>query len=66
MNKYVSSILIVIAFALIVYNATLLDFNNLFEGDSIIALIGMVASLCAIVLLAIFMVSKKIQEKVEE
>ena len=66
MNKIVSALLILIAVALIAYNATLLDFDNLFKGDSIIALIGIVAALCAIVLLLVFLLSKKIQKKIEE
>lgn len=66
MNKIVSSILILIALALIIYNATLLNFDNLLQGDSIIALIGIVASLCAVVLLVIFMSSKKIQKKIND
>ena len=66
MNKIVTIILIIIAFALIIYNATLLNFENLLQGDSIIALIGIVASLCAIILLVIFMMSKKIQKKIED
>lgn len=51
---------------LIVYNVTLVDFENPFQGDSTIALIGIVASLCAIVLLLIFMASKKIDKKLKE
>tara|TARA_R110000868_G_scaffold82956_7_gene234067 strand:+ start:51930 stop:52133 length:204 start_codon:yes stop_codon:yes gene_type:complete len=66
MNRVVSIVFIVIAIALIIYNSTLLNFNNLLEGDSVIALIGIVASLCAIVLLIIFMMSKKIQKKIED
>tara|TARA_R110002051_G_scaffold301461_2_gene369334 strand:- start:4887 stop:5090 length:204 start_codon:yes stop_codon:yes gene_type:complete len=66
MNKAISIVLIIIAIALIIYNITLLNFNNLLEGDSVIALIGIVASLCAIVLLVIFMMSKKIQKKIED
>jgi len=66
MNKYISIFLILIAVSLIVYNTTLLNFDNVFQGDSIIALIGIVASLCAIVLLVIYMVSKKIQSKIKE
>ena len=65
MTKIVSIVLIVIAVALIVYNATDIDFNNPLQGDSVIALIGIVAALCAIVLIVIFMMSKKIQQKVE-
>lgn len=66
MNKYISVLLIIVAVALIVYNITLVNFDNLFEGDSIIALIGIVASLCAIVLLLIYMMSKKIQKKIKD
>ncbi|WP_158975228.1 hypothetical protein [Cellulophaga sp. L1A9] len=65
MTKIVNIVLIVIAVALIIYNATVIDFNNPMQGDSVIALIGIVAALCAIVLIVIFMMSKKIQKKVE-
>jgi ABC-type transport system involved in multi-copper enzyme maturation permease subunit len=66
MNKYISIFLILIAVSLIVYNTTLLNFDNVLQGDSIIALIGIVASLCAIVILVIYMMSKKIQRKIKE
>ncbi len=66
MNRILSIILITLAIALIAYNVTLINFENPLEGDSIIAIIGIVASLCAIVLLLIFIASKKIQEKVDE
>jgi uncharacterized membrane protein (DUF485 family) len=64
MNKSIIIILIILAILLIAYNATLLDFENLFSGDSTIALIGIMAALCAIVLLLIFITSKKIEKKV--
>ena len=66
MNRILSIILITLAIALIAYNVTLINFENPLEGDSIIAIIGIVASLCAIVLLLIFIASKKIQNKVDE
>ena len=66
MSKTLSVVFIVFALALIAYNATLVDFNNPLEGNSVIALIGILASLCAIILLLIFMTSKKIQKKVNE
>jgi uncharacterized membrane protein len=66
MNKTFSIILIILALGLIGYNVTLVDFENPFEGDSTVALIGIVASLCAIVLLLIFMTSKKIQKKLNK
>lgn len=52
-----------LAVLLIAINAWMLDFNNLFQGDSMVGLIGIVASLCAIVIMLIFLVSKKIQDK---
>lgn len=66
MSKTLTFILIFIALGLIAYNVTLLDFNALFNGDSLIAAIGIVASLCAILLLLIFMTAKKIEEKVKK
>jgi len=56
-------ILIAMALALIVFNITLLDFNNLFGGDSLVALIGIISSLCAVCILIIFKISKNIEEK---
>ncbi|TDQ32628.1 hypothetical protein [Zeaxanthinibacter enoshimensis] len=66
MNKYLSIILVVLALALIAYNVTVIDFNDPLQGDSTIAIIGIVAALCAIVLILIFNTSKKIQKKIEE
>ena len=66
MNKTFAVLLIVLALALIAFNATLVDFEQPFQGDSTIALIGIVASLCAIVLMLIFMTSKKIDKKLKD
>lgn len=66
MSKTFIIILIVLGIALIGYNVTLVDFDNPIEGNSVIALIGILAALCAIVLLLIFLTSKKIQKKIEE
>jgi len=66
MNKTLTFILIILGVALIAYNVTLVNFENPLEGNSIIAIIGIVASLCAIVLLLIYMTSKKIQKKLNE
>lgn len=59
-------ILIAIATGLIIYNFTFLDFNNLFEGDSRTALIGILTSLIVVVLLAILLMSRAIAQKVDE
>ncbi|HRB72101.1 hypothetical protein [Flavobacterium sp. WV_118_3] len=61
--KIFSYILIAAALGLILFNLTLLDFSNLFEGNSLVALIGIVASLCAVCILLIFKMSKAIEEK---
>ncbi|MGB6152377.1 MAG: hypothetical protein WBG48_10320 [Pricia sp.] len=65
MNKTLTIILIVLALALAAFNVTNIDFEAPFEGDSVIALIGILAPLCAIVLLLIFRTSKKIQERID-
>jgi hypothetical protein len=61
--KIFTTILMVIAFGLIVFNVTLIDLDKPFEGNSMAALIGIVASFCAICILLIFRMSKKIEEK---
>lgn len=66
MNKTFAVVLIILALGLIAYNVTLVDFENPLQGDSTVALIGIVASLCAIVLLLIFMTSKKIDNKLKK
>jgi uncharacterized integral membrane protein len=66
MSKTLSIIFISIAVALIAYNVTMVDFTNPFEKDSTIALIGIMASLCAIILLLVFVTSKKIQDKINK
>jgi hypothetical protein len=51
------------AIGLVIFNFTMIDFNKPFEGNSSIALIGVVASFCAIFILLIFRLSKKIDDK---
>ncbi|AXG74081.1 hypothetical protein DVK85_07415 [Flavobacterium arcticum] len=55
--------LIAIALGLIIFNITMLDFSNPAKGDSLIALIGIIASLCAICILIIFKMAKNIEKK---
>jgi hypothetical protein len=64
--KIFTTVLLVLAVALIVFNITQLNFNNLFTGDSLIALIGIVASFCAIIILIIFRMSKSIEDKLNQ
>lgn len=63
--KYFTILVTLIALALIVYNATKLDMNNLFEGESIVALITIFASLCAIILLQVLRLSKQVDNKLK-
>ncbi|WP_313804831.1 hypothetical protein [Flavobacterium sp.] len=64
--KTFTYVLIALAAGLIIFNITLLDFSNLFEGNSMVALIGIAASLCAICILLIFRMSKIIDEKTRD
>ena len=61
--KFVIPIGILLALGLLIYNLTLLDFSNPLQGDSSIALIGIIACACAILLLLILRTSRKIAEK---
>jgi hypothetical protein len=63
--KNFTTILILLAVGLMVFNITLLDFENPFEGDSLIALVGIAAAFCAVLILLIFKMSKKIEEKLK-
>jgi len=64
--KIFTSVLVFLAFALILFNVTLLDFKHPFKGDSMVAFIGIAASFCAVLILLIFRMSKKIEEKMSD
>ena len=57
--------IIALAIVFIGINFTRLDFSNLLEGESLIALIGIIAIVCAVVILLIFRLSKSIEEKLK-
>lgn len=61
--KYAFYTILVLAIASAIFNATRLDFSGILEGDSQIAVISLVASLCVAVLMAIMLVSMKIDHK---
>ncbi len=54
--------LTVIAIGLIIFNATKLNFEALFEGESFTAVTTIIVALCAIILLQILRISKKIEK----
>ena len=64
--KIVTIIISIIALALIVFNATKVDVNSPFEGESVIALITILAALCALILLQILRISKRIEAQVKK
>ena len=64
--KIFTNILVVLAIGLIIFNISLLDFKNPLEGNSMIAIIGIAASFCAILILLIFRMSKSIEEKMND
>jgi len=63
--KYFTILVTIVAAVLIIYNARMLDFNDLFEGQSIIALITIFASLCAIIILQVLRLSKRVDDKLK-
>lgn len=64
--KIFTNILVLLAVVLLIFNVTLIDFKNPFNGDSTIAFVGVVASFCAVLILLIFRMSKKIVEKMND
>lgn len=51
----------ILAIALIVFNATKLNITAPFEGESFTAILAILAGLCALIILQILRVSKKIE-----
>ena len=62
--KIFIQVLMVLALVMAVYNATKVDFEAPLQGDSSVAIIGILASLSAFLLLFILLLSKKIAAKV--
>ncbi|WP_430467294.1 hypothetical protein [Winogradskyella ouciana] len=59
--KVFTWIITILALGLIIFNATKLDFEAPFEGESYTAVLTIIASLCAVILLQILRISKKIE-----
>ncbi|PWI30056.1 hypothetical protein DI383_09905 [Flavobacteriaceae bacterium LYZ1037] len=64
--KIFKILLSLIAIILIVYNFTKVNFNSPLEDDSITAFITIFASMCALILLQILRLSKKIEKHVKQ
>lgn len=59
-------ILLVLAIAIVGYNLTKLNFDHLLQGDSSIAMVGVLSGLCAVLALSILLIAKKIAAKVKQ
>lgn len=64
--KIFINVLVFLALGLIIFNITLVDFKHPFEGNSMIAFIGIAASICAVLILLIFKMSKSIEQKMND
>ncbi len=66
MNKTLVLILLAVGVLLVLYNISFIDWADPFTGNSLIALACALSSLCAVVLLLIYLTSKKIEKKVRQ
>ncbi|MEY8849739.1 hypothetical protein AB9K26_13050 [Psychroserpens sp. XS_ASV72] len=64
--KVFTIIVTIVALGLIGFNISQIDWNAPFEGQSVIALITILAALCAIILLQVLRLSKRVDEKLKE
>lgn len=63
--KRFTIIFTVVALAIIAFNITKVNFQTPFEGDSIVAMITILALLCGIILLQIFRLSKRVERQLK-
>lgn len=61
--KIFTYVVLVFAVIMIGFNVSMLNFKDLFGGESLIALIGIVALLCGICILLIYRTSRMIHDK---
>jgi hypothetical protein len=61
--KIFTYIIIALSLITIIFNATKISLEKPFEGESTIAIIGIVASLCAVLIVTLFMVAKKVVDQ---
>lgn len=61
--KNLEKILLFLTILLVVFNLTQLNIYNLLDDESKIALICFILSLCALLLILILMISKRIRDK---
>ena len=61
--KYLDKILLFLTILIVVFNLTQLNIYNFLDDEKRIALICFILSLCALILILILMISKKIRDK---
>lgn len=64
--KVIWYLLIVASLALAVFNLTQIDFENPFNKNSTVAIAGVLVSLCAMILIFIYLISRSIKEKLKK
>tara|TARA_B100001996_G_C18101030_1_gene377345 strand:- start:159 stop:359 length:201 start_codon:yes stop_codon:yes gene_type:complete len=60
--KIATTIISIIALLIIIFNITLLDFNDFFSDNNTIALVTIIAGLCCLVILRILVLTNKIKD----
>jgi UDP-N-acetylmuramyl pentapeptide phosphotransferase/UDP-N-acetylglucosamine-1-phosphate transferase len=61
--KILIYILMILGLGLVVFNASKLDLENPFLGDSGVAAVGILAAACAVLLMVILQISLKVKRK---
>ena len=61
--KYLDKILLFLTILIVVFNLTQINIYNFLDHENRIALICFILSLCALILILILMISKKIRDK---
>ena len=64
--KILFTLFLILSIALCLFNVLEINWDNLLEEKSIIAIIGVMASAISIMLLLILMISKRIHEKLKK
>lgn len=64
--KIATIIICTLAIALVIFNLTKVNYNAPLQGESTVALITILASLCAILIMLILNISKRIEKKTKE
>jgi hypothetical protein len=63
--KIVTYVLMAIAFAMVIFNLTMIDYSQLSHEKNMVAIIGVVAAVCAILILLIFRLTTSLSEKIK-